>query len=127
MDDTITRTSSHLTAAQLSELKTDLERELKRLGRSIAPEAAGSRKGEAPWAADLQLGQAWDTTSTADGGVAGALEGRAMTLYLAVIDALERMKNGTYGICAGCQRDIPYGRLMAMPETTQCVACGARG
>lgn len=38
-----------------------------------------------------------------------------------VMDALERMKEGTYGTCVICGRDIPFDRLQAMPDTEYCI------
>lgn len=35
--------------------------------------------------------------------------------------ALERMENGTYGVCEVCHRDIPYERLEALPYTAFCI------
>ncbi len=35
--------------------------------------------------------------------------------------ALQRMEEGTYGICAKCQKDIPYDRLRAVPFTMFCI------
>ncbi len=44
--------------------------------------------------------------------------------YLQQIDAaLERIENGTYGICRVCGREISEARLKAVPTTTICVAC----
>lgn len=40
-----------------------------------------------------------------------------------VTDALERIEQGTYGICANCQKPIPIERLEAMPEATTCLDC----
>ncbi len=37
--------------------------------------------------------------------------------------ALERIENGTFGICESCGEDISLGRLKARPVTTQCIAC----
>jgi YteA family regulatory protein len=37
-----------------------------------------------------------------------------------VTDALERMREGTYGSCAICGRSIPFERLQAVPETEYC-------
>jgi DnaK suppressor protein len=37
--------------------------------------------------------------------------------------ALQRLKQGTYGICEGCGCKIPVGRLNALPYTTLCIAC----
>ena len=38
-------------------------------------------------------------------------------------DALERIDNGTYGICEACQGGISAKRLKARPVTTLCIDC----
>lgn len=40
--------------------------------------------------------------------------------------ALQRIDNGTYGVCAHCGNEIPAARLEARPESTLCVGCKAR-
>ncbi len=37
--------------------------------------------------------------------------------------ALERLKQGTYGVCEGCACKIPIARLNALPYTTLCIKC----
>ena len=37
--------------------------------------------------------------------------------------ALERIENGSYGVCGTCGEDIGQGRLEAVPEATCCVNC----
>lgn len=37
--------------------------------------------------------------------------------------ALLRLKQGTYGLCEGCQKKIPVARLNALPFSTTCIAC----
>ncbi len=37
--------------------------------------------------------------------------------------ALERIDNGTFGICEKCGEDISLKRLKARPVTTQCIEC----
>jgi len=41
-------------------------------------------------------------------------------------DALERIENGTYGICESCQEEISTDRLKARPVTTLCIDCKKR-
>ncbi|HTN42649.1 MAG TPA: TraR/DksA C4-type zinc finger protein [Nitrospiria bacterium] len=41
----------------------------------------------------------------------------------AINDALQRLREGTYGICDGCASEIPEKRLMVMPFTLFCVEC----
>ena len=37
--------------------------------------------------------------------------------------SLERLKQGIYGTCEGCQRKIPMARLSALPFSTTCIEC----
>ena len=37
--------------------------------------------------------------------------------------ALERIEDGSYGICGSCGESISEGRLSAVPEATLCVNC----
>jgi RNA polymerase-binding transcription factor DksA len=39
--------------------------------------------------------------------------------------ALGRLDLGTYGMCEGCARPIPFARLEAIPHTRRCVSCPA--
>ena len=48
---------------------------------------------------------------------------REQNLLKKVNEALDRMKNQTYGICEQCGEDIPYKRLKARPVTTFCIEC----
>jgi DnaK suppressor protein len=38
-------------------------------------------------------------------------------------EALERIENGTYGICESCEEYISFERLKARPVTTLCIGC----
>ncbi|SRR3989339_1891864 len=40
-----------------------------------------------------------------------------------VLEALERMENGTYGKCENCEKDIPVERLHANPSARTCMSC----
>ncbi|HEY2386397.1 MAG TPA: TraR/DksA family transcriptional regulator [Candidatus Binatia bacterium] len=43
----------------------------------------------------------------------------------AIEDALERIEEGSYGMCESCEAEIAEGRLQAMPFTRLCVQCQA--
>lgn len=43
-----------------------------------------------------------------------------------VQDALGRILHGTYGACADCGGEIPWGRLLASPSATRCASCADR-
>ncbi len=40
--------------------------------------------------------------------------------------ALRRMSEGSYGLCADCEKAIPLGRLRAAPHAAQCAPCERR-
>ena len=41
-----------------------------------------------------------------------------------VKSALEKIKNGTYGVCENCGKEITKERLLACPEAKTCLNCG---
>ncbi len=40
-----------------------------------------------------------------------------------VLEALEKIRKGTYGQCENCQTEIPLERLMAYPAAKTCLKC----
>jgi DnaK suppressor protein len=40
-----------------------------------------------------------------------------------VDEALERLKNGTYGLCVSCQGEVEIKRLEAVPWARHCIEC----
>ncbi len=44
----------------------------------------------------------------------------------AVLAALHRLEEGTYGQCVDCDKPVPEGRLEARPDASRCVACQAK-
>jgi len=40
-----------------------------------------------------------------------------------VVEALERIREGTFGLCEACENPIPKGRLNAMPYARNCIEC----
>ena len=41
--------------------------------------------------------------------------------------ALERIAEGTFGICKICDNLIPEERMMEVPNATKCVGCKEKG
>jgi DnaK suppressor protein len=41
-------------------------------------------------------------------------------------EAMQRMEDGTFGLCEVCGDDIGIDRLMARPVTTLCIECKRR-
>jgi RNA polymerase-binding protein DksA len=47
----------------------------------------------------------------------------AQDLLAKVVTALEKIEDGTYGMCTDCGKSIPVARLDALPSATVCVDC----
>lgn len=108
-----------LTAAQLRELEAELLAERRRLERSLGSEAPADHEGEPDGATVGSL-----IPGDTDGGLRVALHSRAHAHRDAIDAALQRLADGEYGRCSGCGEHIPFGRLLVMPESERCVACG---
>jgi DnaK suppressor protein len=52
-----------------------------------------------------------------------SLHNNELDEYNMIIKALERIENGTYGICTECGNPISEKRLMLFPNATRCLAC----
>ena len=55
--------------------------------------------------------------------VVSALESEAVEELADIDAALQRIENGSYGICTACGEAISEQRLEARPESTDCVDC----
>jgi DnaK suppressor protein len=51
---------------------------------------------------------------------------RESKLIHKIKSALERIENGTFGICETCGGEISVNRLKARPVTSQCIDCKAK-
>lgn len=55
--------------------------------------------------------------------VVSALESEAVTELAEIDAALQRIEDGTYGICVTCGEEISEQRLEVRPESHECVEC----
>ena len=62
-------------------------------------------------------------TATLDREIDYTLEENEGRVLAAIDGALERIENGTFGICRSCGQEIALERLEALPYTTQCIDC----
>ncbi len=51
---------------------------------------------------------------------------RESKLIRKIKSALERIENGTFGVCETCAGEISVNRLKARPVTSQCIDCKAK-
>ena len=62
-------------------------------------------------------------TITLDREIDYTLEENEERLIAEIDAALQRIEDGTFGICASCGQPIGAERLEAVPYTTQCIDC----
>ena len=106
-----------LTTSQLDNLAAELRSERVRLERAV-----GSQRSDD--GTDGGDGQSAYDVSSNGGGAGISLTTQASARLEAVDAALARLADGTYGICSACNEHMPYGRLIVMPESALCMACG---
>jgi len=114
------------TAAELAELRGELEADvvhLKKEIRDAEQEIVGLLRDGGDGAGNDQA-DVGSTTLERDHEMSLANNARDM---LDQIDrALARIENGTYGVCESCGNAIGKGRLQAFPRATLCVSCKER-
>ncbi|MBI5193871.1 MAG: RNA polymerase-binding protein DksA [Nitrospirae bacterium] len=59
----------------------------------------------------------------ADNNFTLRLKEREQKLLKKIDEALDRITDGTFGICDNCGEEIGYKRLLARPVTTYCIDC----
>jgi DnaK suppressor protein len=110
-----------LTPAQLEELRSELERELARIRRTMV----STEEAAKPVVLEQTcVGRLTRMDAMANQQIAKSVLEREQSLELRIEEALERIANGTYGSCQSCGTALPYGRLLVMPEARTCAACG---
>ncbi len=62
-------------------------------------------------------------TVTVDREIDYTLEENSEHVLAAIEAALQRIEDGTYGICVNCGQEIAEERLAAIPWATHCIDC----
>jgi len=110
-----------LTPDQQAELRAELERQLARLEKSMKVSDEASEVVELDQTA---VGRLSRMDSLQSQSMAKSLAERERAKLSLLLEAVKRLEEGTYGVCRGCGEGIPFGRLLVVPETPTCSACG---
>ena len=116
----------HLTAGQHALLQADLQQRQQWLQGRLSEHHGGLSRAE--HARELLEQDGHDAPRREAERELDMAQSDRDTLELATVrQALQRLAEGDYGICADCQEEIPFNRLQAEPWARRCVACeGAR-
>lgn len=103
----------------LLRLRKTLDARTADLGKTLADEVKNLRDLEGDATGDNA-----DAAFEADSGAVSAQLAQLDSRELSQIErALARSKQGNYGVCENCQKNITVARLNALPSATLCIAC----
>jgi len=111
-----------VTRKELQKFKKQLNQEKALLLQALSPTMSPS-----PKTGDPEGGDVCDIASSdRERELRLRLSEREREKLRAIEDALERIEDGSFGICEECECKIPAGRLSIMPFATVCVECKSR-
>lgn len=111
-----------LSSDQRSDLEAELRRQLERLQKSMKITDEALRTVELDQTA---VGRLSRMDSLQNQALSAGLREREAARLAQILDALERLKDGSYGACTSCGSPIPFERLFVFPEAPECAACVA--
>lgn len=114
--------AAHITPEQSEQLRQELLRTLARLQRSAKTNGHGAAELDQTCVGRLSRIEALQNQ-----GLTQGLKERERIQLAQVVDALQRMEDGSYGTCVSCRTPIPFERLLVFPETRTCTPCGFCG
>jgi len=120
-----------VSAIDTARFRDILEEERRRVVDAITylhEETPGSLEDETEemvGSSDNHLGET--ATATLDREIDYSLEENSEQVLKSIEAALERIEDGTFGICQTCGQPISEERLEAIPYATQCIDCRRKG
>ena len=106
-------------ATQLTQMRTEVLDRLRAQRGGVLSRADASAQARDTESDD------WAKAGT-ERDLAYALEERESAELIAIDAALQRVADGSYGLCVDCGTPIATARLHANPTAMRCVACQAR-
>ena len=104
---------------ELAEIRRELEQQRKALLNE-----AGVMIGQGLMIGSENLPDLGDqATAVADQNFMLRLKEREQKLLKKIDEALDRITQGTFGVCESCGGEISFKRLRARPVTTLCIEC----
>ena len=120
-----------MSAVDTAHFRGILEEERQRVVDAISylheetPGSLADETEEITGAGDNHLGET--ATATLDREIDYSLEENSEQVLRSIDGALQRIANGTFGICETCGQRISEERLEAIPYATQCIDCRRKG
>ena len=119
-------TADEWSAAELAEVRTELEAQATALRSEIDRAEVASEKLKRDQSTEGSGDEADAGSKTFEREHEMSLANNSRDLLVQVERALARLDAGTYGRCEECGNPIPKARLQAFPRATLCVTCKQR-
>jgi RNA polymerase-binding protein DksA len=116
----------HMDPKQLKQFETLLLEEKRKLEEELSQFAKQNPQNSETFNAEFpDLGEKEDENASevAEYSKNLTVERTLESSHNDVKKALDRVKEGTYGVCKYCGKDIGEKRLMARPTSTSCIDC----
>lgn len=113
------RDAADLTDQQLESLREALDRQRDELQRNLA----ASKDEAQPVGLDLPIGRLTRMDALQQQHMAAARRQHLEVQLAQTLQALNKLRAGSYGECIGCGEPIGYARLRVRPETPFCLGC----
>ncbi len=110
----------HLSHDQIDELRSELDRQLAKLARSMKVTDEALRPVQLDQTA---VGRLSRMDSLQNQGLTRNLREREQIKLAQLREALGRLEDGSYGLCTQCSGTVPFERLYVFPEAPTCAAC----
>jgi DnaK suppressor protein len=111
-----------LTETELQEVRAEIDRQLRKLEKSMAVTDEAMKPVTLDQSA---VGRLSRIDALQNQGMTRNLQDRERAKLGQLLAALERMDAGTYGACESCGDFIAYDRLLVFPEAATCQGCAA--
>ena len=111
-----------MTGKERQKLESHIREKIHILKKDIA----SYRKLTRPIAPDDALGRLTRMDAISSKSINEAALHQAKNSLSGLERTLKRTDDPDFGLCASCEEQIPFARLMAIPETYHCVECAEK-
>jgi DnaK suppressor protein len=102
------------------------EKQLKAMEADLLAAVESKADAAAPVQLDTAIGRLSRIDAIQSQQMALSLKARQQQALARVRNALQAIRNGTYGQCRRCPEEIAFERLEAQPDAVVCLSCASR-
>ena len=103
--------------------RAELKKLILRTQQEIEKEIQKLEEKTAPISPDCSLGRLTRLEAMQEKSINESVLEKARIRLKKIAFVLQKIDSEEFGICSICEKEIPYGRLQIMPESTICIDC----